>query len=314
MSFAMVSETGKAVAITLGFVAGALYLPVFGAALSLFLPLPVLFFRARLGRTGGAATMAGGVALLWFWAAGGAGRMEALFYFDLLLLGFLMGELLTRRFPVELVVGFSAVAAMAGAGLLFWTVQSATAGALVQDFRATLGAILDMVIEAQKEMGAEPARQNFLAENRDLILTGWLRLMPAMAAVLTLLSGWVNLLTARGLFAARGMTFPDYGPLSRWKAPEPLVWGAIAFAVLALPESTRLAGFSGLLILGTVYFFQGVAIVEYWLRKKNAPRPLRVFMYLLIVLQQILLLVIVAVGFFDLWADFRRLRKTEEPQ
>ncbi|MBU2488864.1 MAG: YybS family protein [Proteobacteria bacterium] len=310
----MISETGKAGIITLSFVAVVLHVPVIGAALSMFLPLPLLFYRSRLGRTGGGAILAVGVVFVLAATAGGPSRIEGLLYSGLLLLGFFQAELLEKRFPVAWVVGASALGALMAGALAFWIVQSATGGALVEDYRASLAAALDMVLAAQKDVGADLSRQMFLEENRELILTGWIRLSPALAGVWTLVAAWVNFLVARRLFAVRGMAFPAYGPLDRWKAPEHLVWAAIASVALALLESTRVVGLSGIMILGTVYFFQGIAVIEYWMKKKNAPRALRFFAYVIIVLQQILILLVAVMGFFDLWADFRRLRKTEEPQ
>jgi uncharacterized protein YybS (DUF2232 family) len=59
----------------------------------------------------------------------------------------------------------------------------------------------------------------------------------------------------------------------------------------------------------TVYFFQGIAIVSFYFDKKRLPRFVRVFLYTLIALQQLILLVVIGLGFFDLWVNFRRLGK-----
>jgi uncharacterized protein YybS (DUF2232 family) len=60
-----------------------------------------------------------------------------------------------------------------------------------------------------------------------------------------------------------------------------------------------------------IYFFQGIAIVSFYVEKKQFPRLLRVMLYGLIAMQQLLLLLVIAVGFFDTWIDFRRERKVE---
>ena len=69
----------------------------------------------------------------------------------------------------------------------------------------------------------------------------------------------------------------------------------------------KLLGFNGLLILLTIYFFQGIAIVSYYFEKKRFPRALRVFLYSLIALQQMILLIVIGLGFFDMWLNFRKL-------
>jgi uncharacterized protein YybS (DUF2232 family) len=59
----------------------------------------------------------------------------------------------------------------------------------------------------------------------------------------------------------------------------------------------------------TVYFFQGIAIVSYYFNKKRFPKILRIFLYTLMALQQLILLAVIGLGFFDLWINFRRLGK-----
>jgi len=110
---------------------------------------------------------------------------------------------------------------------------------------------------------------------------------------------------------SRSLNYPDFGPLNLWKAPEYLVWGVIGCGLaLFLPHTAiKVIGINGLLILMTVYFFQGIAIVSFYFDKKRLPRFVRVFLYTLIALQQLILLAVIGLGFFDLWANFRRLGK-----
>ena len=72
-------------------------------------------------------------------------------------------------------------------------------------------------------------------------------------------------------------------------------------------KNFKIIGLNGLLILMTIYFFQGIAIASYFFEKKNFPRPLRFFLYTLIAIQQAVLLIVIGLGLFDMWADFRRL-------
>ena len=107
--------------------------------------------------------------------------------------------------------------------------------------------------------------------------------------------------------------YPDFGRLNQWKAPEHLVWAVIASGILLLVGDSGLSiiGINGLIILMMIYFFQGIAIVSFYLEKKQLPRFLRILLYGLIAMQQLLLLLVIAVGFFDTWIDFRHERKVE---
>ena len=69
----------------------------------------------------------------------------------------------------------------------------------------------------------------------------------------------------------------------------------------------KLVGLNGLITLLTVYFFAGIAIVSYFFEKKRFPRILRFFLYSMIGLQQFILLMVIGLGFFDVWLNFRKL-------
>ena len=68
-----------------------------------------------------------------------------------------------------------------------------------------------------------------------------------------------------------------------------------------------------MLILLMVYFLQGIAVVSYFFEKKRFPRMLRLFLYSLIALQQIILLFIIGLGLFDMWLNFRKLNLKKKP-
>ena len=71
----------------------------------------------------------------------------------------------------------------------------------------------------------------------------------------------------------------------------------------------KVVGINGLLVLMTVYFFQGIAIVSYVFEKKAFPRALRILLYTLIAVQQFLAVAVIGLGFFDIWMNFRKLNK-----
>jgi uncharacterized protein YybS (DUF2232 family) len=106
------------------------------------------------------------------------------------------------------------------------------------------------------------------------------------------------------------MRCPDVGRLNRWKTPDYLVWGVIGCGLLMLiPDGmVKTIGLNGLIALMMIYFFQGIAIVSFFFEKKQVPRIAKVMLYALLVLQEVLL-VVIAIGFIDVWANFRKLGK-----
>jgi hypothetical protein len=81
-------------------------------------------------------------------------------------------------------------------------------------------------------------------------------------------------------------------------------------------EALLLAGTIGqnlCIVIATIYFFQGLAILEVMLAVLRAGAFTRFFAYFALVLN--LVLVLSAIGFLDYWVDFRkRLRKQTEKQ
>ncbi len=55
------------------------------------------------------------------------------------------------------------------------------------------------------------------------------------------------------------------------------------------------------------YFGQGLAIVSYFFQRFSRPRGLRIATDLVSALQQVAAALVVALGVFDLWGDFRHL-------
>jgi uncharacterized protein YybS (DUF2232 family) len=91
------------------------------------------------------------------------------------------------------------------------------------------------------------------------------------------------------------------------------MWGVIACGLtILLPDKTfKVIGLNGLIVLMTIYFFQGIAIVSFYFEKKGVPRMFKIFIYSLIAIQQIILMAVIGLGFFDVWFDFRKLELKE---
>jgi len=295
------------VAATVSLFALAWKLPLFGFFFSLFMPLPIFYGRVKLGRQSGLLTAA--FSLLAMAAIIGEVSFDLFFYLELLLLGFLLGELSEWRLSIEHTVAFTTTAVLLTglAGLLLYSSSIGKGlGAMLSD---AVGQNLEMTLTLYRDMGVAEENIQLIAGSLETIGHVMVRVLPGLTASAFLLITWVCLILARPLFQASQLPYPDFGPLNRWQAPEPLVWVAIACgALLLVPEKTiKVLGINGLIVLMTVYFFQGMAITTFFFQKKRFPLILRVFLYSLIVIQQFLLLLVIGMGFFDTWLNFRKL-------
>ncbi len=306
----IIKDIARGIALTSLIFIVSIYIPVFGFFFSLFIPLPVLFARVKLGRQAGAAAPVISALIMTGWIGGAS--FDTVFFAQLLLLGFIMGELLERNLSVEKTVGCTA-AAVLGAGLLvlvvYGNLSAAGLDGLVSEY---VDKNLKMTLALYEQMGVSEENIRIISESLDKIRYVLVRIIPALAVAFTLFITWTTLLMSKSILRSRGLFFPDFSPLNHWKVPENLVWGVIGCGLMLLfpDKSIKLVGINGLIILMTVYFFGGIAIVSFYFEKKRFPLFLRFFLYSLIALQQIVLFLVIGLGFFDMWLNLRKL----EPQ
>ncbi len=139
------------------------------------------------------------------------------------------------------------------------------------------------------------------------------RIIPALTIASTLLVVWINILVSKALLKGRFRFHPDYKKLNQWQAPDFLVWVLIGCGILMLfpASATKLFGLNVLLILMTIYFFQGIGIVSFFFEKKKVPRFFKILLYSLIALQQLALIAVIGIGLFDMWFNFRKIKKAK---
>ena len=141
-----------------------------------------------------------------------------------------------------------------------------------------------------------------------------LRVLPALMILTVWLEGILNValltwFTNRFLSShRRAVMKPEF---SLWVFPDRLVWGGILGGFLMVTRISPLVtiGINVVILLLAIYFLQGTAIVSFYFQKKNVPLGFRVMGYTVIGLIQFFLILVAALGLFDIWADFRNLRR-----
>ncbi len=285
----------------------SVYMPIIGFFCALFIPLPTLFYRSKLGRTTGAIIPI--ITIITMVAVLGGISIDTLFFVELLLLGFVLSELIELDLSIEKTILYAcgSVILTGIVGLLFYSNMSDKGiYALVAEY---VSINLKLTLELYENMGVSQESIHMISNSLENIEYVLIRIIPALIVAAIFFVSWTNLLLAKPIFKSRELFYPSFGSLKLWKAPEFLVWGIIGCGLLLLlPDKTlKIFGLNGLLILITIYFFQGIAIVSFYFEKKRFPRGLRFFLYSLIALQQAILLVIIGLGFFDMWLNFRKL-------
>ncbi len=283
------------------------YLPVIGFFFSLFIPLPILFYRSKLGRTTGIIVYI--LSIIIMIVMTGSISLDIFFFAELLLLGFVLSELFEMRLSIEKTISYACASVLiTGIVILFFYSNLSNTGiyTLASEY---ISRNLELTMAMYESLGVPEESIHVISNSMEKIHYVLIRIIPAMLIALTLFVSWTSLLIAKPLLEAKNIFFPDFDSLKLWKAPEFMVWLFIGCGVmLILPENSfKILGLNGLIILLTIYFFQGIAIVSFYFEKKNVPRIFRIFLYSILALQQLVLLCVIGLGFFDIWINFRKL-------
>lgn len=285
----------------------AVKIPLFGFIFSLFIPLPVIYYGAKLGSKYRAYVPC--ITAVIIGVTFGKPCFDLLFFAELLFLGFVLGQMIEKGFSIEKTV-LNTSGLVLGSGILCLVFYSNVANIdleiMISEY---VSDNLKMTMLLYKKMGMAEDNLMFLSEIIDKIQYALVRIIPSLVVSSILVLTWTTLLLVKPVLKSRGLYYPDFGSLNLWKPPEILVWGAIGCGVmLMIPDLTiKIFGLNGIIILMTVYFMGGIAIVSYYFEKKQVPLMFRFFLYSLIALWQVLMFLVIGLGFFDMWLNFRKL-------
>ena len=289
------------------FISGILVPPA-GVALLPFVPQPVLVFGLTCGiRWGVGVLLVAAFVLVVF-----AEELAFIYAIFALVVALLFGFLGRLRVIEFLVMAVTTVAFTVTAGLLFYFFGSWSG--MIHDFRESLTHQLMAAMRVHEKMGFPQETLELLRERMPQVVETLLQLLPALVFVSLAVTVLMNVILLCRRFPERRSEWLSIGTLREWKAPEPMVWGLIACGfALFIPglEWSKIIAINVLVVIGTCYFAQGLAIIGFFFHKNNVPRFLRGLTYMLIFFQQIFTLLVIGLGLFDLWGDFRKLRKND---
>ena len=307
----MLKDIANGVLITSLIFAVSILIPVIGFFCSLFIPLPTLYYRIKLGRT--TSVIIPVLGLIIMVVAMGSFSIDVVFLAELLLIGFILGELLASRFSIDKTMLFACGAVLVSGmvSLLVYSIASNTD--LISMLSQYVAQNIELSLLLYQSLGVSEENLRLIQDSLDKIQYILVSIIPGLTITSTLLVVWINILLSKVILKGRFPFHPVYEKLNQWQAPDTLVWALIGCGLLMLlpTGATRLVGLNVLLILLTIYFFQGMAIVSFFFEKKQVPRLFRILLYILIALQQLALIAVIGIGLFDMWVNFRKLEKTK---
>jgi uncharacterized protein YybS (DUF2232 family) len=286
------------------FLAGC-YLPIAGAFLMIFAPLPVMDFSVRrsawLARAVAAVAIAAGLITLT------AGWQAAAAYFVTFgIASVILTWLLERQVRFELVVLISSAAMLLAAGLAA-LIATGSPVVLVDTLRNSLSTGMAHGEQFYRTLGME---NSLTTEARDHVLDITVRISPALVALTAAFAVLLNLMVFWRWFNRERLGYRLFGDLARWSTPEWLIWILLAtgFALFVPMLVVRTIALDIFIFVAAIYFCQGLAIMRFYFKMLAMPSVARGLIYLVTGIQPVLTALVCAAGVFDMWIDFRRLK------
>ncbi|HKZ15946.1 MAG TPA: YybS family protein [Geobacteraceae bacterium] len=301
-------EVIKGSAATLAFFVVSILVVFPGPVAMLFAPFPALYYSVKNGRVTGLAIVAVTTLVLSVF-----GPASSVFYLlQCGLISLLLAEFLAGNKGAARTIAYAAVINM-----LIILAAAVAYGLWLGSDVDTL--VLKWVNDAVTEAQAQLLRSGLEAEDLEAlqlqlreaaVFVG--KTYPSLLFVgLSALAGLNLVLLKKAAQRISRQVF--FGDFCRFKNPEKLVWVLIAsgFALLAKNDLVTRAALNVLIVAIALYFVQGMAVAVHFFKKFQVSRFVRFIFYGLSFLQPYLMVLVAAVGLFDLWCDFRTPKKQE---
>jgi uncharacterized protein YybS (DUF2232 family) len=288
--------------------------PVFDL-LRTFIPLAAFYFSVTQGQKAGHH-----ICLVSFIIAGLVSLFardigNAIFPLTLFPVGFILAWAMEKRKTVAWAGLSATLLVLLGwviGGLLFW--QSTGLNPYTEGLAAMDQAFATMAetyktsgnfppdVVAEIERGIDQARQKLP------------RIFPALLVMSAIFISWLNLALGNRLIERHAPKQTVWPPYRFWRLPENLVWLLIlaGFFMIMPVSALKTIGLNSILILGCIYFFQGLAVLFAMLARWDAPRPIRVFIFIFIFIQTYSIVLLAVLGIIDTWKDLGNIYNEEE--
>jgi uncharacterized protein YybS (DUF2232 family) len=292
---------------TVGLYLSGFIIPIIGQVLALFTPVPLIVAAARYGRREGMTALAGATVLI---ALIGNWQMAAMLLFGFGLMAIGISEGMQRRMKPEhiaLVGGLSPVFFLTIASIFYFIHIGKNPVIITEEY------VRSSMKEAAKVYATIGLADmsSAISAMTDTFVHAFVRLLPGIFIATSVSQAALCYGIVRTALIRRPGPGPSLqqNPLALWHAPDTWVWGLIvSLALLVIPnQTTWYAGWNLTILFATVYLAQGIALIDFYLRKTHMrPFPRIVFHTLVLALPSIVF--VIAAGIVDIWADFRKVR------
>jgi len=284
----------------------SLYLPFVGTLFGILAPLPLIAVCLRM------RWLSGGLAVVFasLLIASALTPLVSLYFFvQFGLLALISSYLMKKHASFGFMMLLSSLAVMGGF-LLLIGIQAAHAN---QGFFEALRIPLEKNVTAMFK--SYPGFSGVEAQNTAKMFKKMVSWLVILVPSLIVVGSWAILLVNlyfldRFHLVSRGEILKFYH-LNRWRSPDPLIWLVIlpGFGAFLFHGMVRGISFNILIAALTIYFFQGLCVINFYLDQKKIPPFLRFAIYFTLFVIQIIAILVLVMGLLDMWMDFRRLSR-----
>lgn len=289
-------------------------IPPLGMLVAMFTPVPLILVYLQIGKVSGLITITG-VSLALIVLAGPELAIAFLMAYGIMAAA--MAETIRLSFSFEKILAISALAPAILSLLILFIGLAGKDGSSIKALEDTLKNEAESFINAlEKSDETSPADIKEIRKSVEDRIPTAARVVPAFVLVSSLAGALVNFLAVRYLwFKFYTKQYFKGIDVSRWMLPDIMVWVLIASvgSILFGPGISYFAGMNLVIALLFLYFLQGLAIVTDILRSKAFPKWVWVLVFILILLNPMFFGLVVGMGVFDIWVDFRKIRVTPPP-
>ncbi len=287
----------------------AIFLPPLGILFSIFCPVPIILaYLYRGQKTGLISSIVVAIILFFFINA----QISLIFFVEYGLIAVIMAESIRRNYSIDKIVLYSVGASfLLGGALIYFFLRAKDinlSSFMAEQIKQSMATSMD----AYRQMGISNSEIDNIKLYSEKLASAFVSSIPAWMIVSSSIGVLLNYVLVRMVwnkYIGNGCYFESIS-LEKWSANEYLIWLFIFSGVMLLMPAKILntIGLNFLIVSLMIYFYQGIAAVIFYMRKKTFPLFLKVIIYGLIIIQPLLLLFVILIGVFDTWADFRKLR------
>jgi len=288
------------------------YMSIFIPPLGIFTPAPLYYALVLHGTRIGVTLIA--ITSVFVYVVGGSGQ-AVFFLASSGLMAWTLAHAYMKKFSLEATISMATLIPWISGAVLFVALSYHTGAAPSESLLKWASSAMAAVTESYTRAGADPEMLHWFQANSDWMASFFVRIFISLTLISAFVAASANYAVVRAMSAKYGwgIVFPGH-VFASWRAPEQMVWVVIVCSLLIMTGDGVVYSLALNIFLVTcaIYLAQGVAIIHFFFGKSQFGPLVRVFGYTLVFSQPLMIAIVCSAGFFDIWADFRRIQDKGE--